>query len=277
MHVRPGTHKFKWIVALVAIVIIIVSVEMTASQSAGVGERLTADLSLSQTHVTADGQLLPGSAPAARYRLEHRSDPTGATTTITFVELERAVAEGTAGRARLDNPFVAVKMELDPKGGLRLYNRRGDRLREPTAADRRLFGIVNPSPGSQAPDTRLLAGRGGPAQLLIAANRGKERRAELEKRFGAPVERVRGFDRYVASRDGDIDEVLVDPATALPAEVNTVRAGALVSRVQMAYEAKGDTLIRRWFRAERTLADTARRVVTTLDVTNVQVVAGGGQ
>jgi hypothetical protein len=35
--------------------------------------------------------------------------------------------------------------------------------------------------------------------------------------------------------------------------------------------------LRRWFRAERALPDTARRIVTTIDVTNVQTATGGGK
>ena len=127
------------------------------------------------------------------------------------------------------------------------------------------------------PDSRPMAARAGRAKLLVEANRRNERRAELERHFGPPVERVRGLDRYVTNRGGDVDEVLLDPTTALPYELNTVRGGVLVSRVLMSYEARGSAFIRRSLRSERALADTARRVVTTIDVTNVQLVAGGGQ
>ena len=273
MHVLPGMRRIKWVAALAAIA---ATAETAGSQSAEVGDIFTADVSIGQMHVAADGQRLPGAAPSARYRLEHRAG-SGAMTKLTLVELERETAEGVAGRVALDNPFLAVRMELDEKGGMRLYNGRGDRLREPTAADRGLFGVANGGAGSTAPDTRPMSTRGRPSNLLVVSGRAGERRAELERLFGPPIERVRGLDRYVTTRRGDVDEVLVDPITALPAELNTVRAGALVSRVQMAYEAKGNhTLVRRWFRAERALADE-RRVVTTIDVTNVQVVAGGGK
>jgi hypothetical protein len=273
MHVLPGIRRIKWVAALAAIV---ATAETAGSQSAEVGDFFTADVSIGQTHVAADGQRLPGASPSAKYRLEHRAG-SGAVTRLTLVELERETAEGATGRVALDNPFLAVRMELDGTGGMRLYNRRGDRVHEPTAADRGLFGVTNPGSGSTPPDTRQMSSRARPSSLLVASGRAGERRAELERLFGAPVERVRGLDRYVTTRRGDVDEALVDPVTALPAELNTVRAGALVSRVQMAYEAKSNgTLVRRWFRAERALAD-ARRVVTTIDVTNVQVVAGGGQ
>jgi len=268
-----GKRGITWAAALAAIV---ATVETAGSQSVEVGDFFTADVAVGQMHVAADGQRLPGATPSAKYRLEHRAGA-GAMTRLTLVELERETAESVTGQVALDNPFLAVRMELDAEGGMRLYNRRGDRLREPTAADRRLFGVLNPGSDS-TPDTRPMSTRARPSNLLVASGRGDERRAEFERQFGAPVERVRGLDRYVKTRRDDVDEVLVDPVTVLPAEFNTVRAGALVSRVQMAYEPKGDgSFVRRWFRAERALPDSARRVVTTIDVTNVQIVAGGGQ
>lgn len=274
MHVLSGIRHIKWAAALAAIA---ASVETAGSQRAEAGDLFTADVAIGQMHVAADGRRLPGAAPSAKYRLEHRAG-SGATTKITLIELERETAEGAAGPIVLDNQFLAVRMELDASGGMRLYNRRGDRLREPTAADRRLFGLVNPASDANPPDTRPMSTRARPSNLLVASSRGKEHRAELERLFGAPIERVRGLDRYVKTRRGDVDEVLVDPVTVLPAEFNTVRAGALVSRVQMTYEPKGnETFVRRSFRAERALADTDRRLVTTIDVTNVLVVAGGGQ
>ena len=162
---------------------------------------------------------------------------------------------------------------------MRLYNRRGDRLREPTAADRRLFGLVNPALGFErtrhTPDEHA----GPPVELLVDVRAAATNVAPRSSASSARPSNACGASIATSkTRRDDVDEVLVDPVTALPAELNTVRAGALVSRVQMAYEPKGNgSFVRRWFRAERALADTARRVVTTIDVTNVQVVAGGGQ
>lgn len=274
MELKRGLRRLKWAMALVAVA---ATSGTAASQSAEVSESLTADLIVSQIYVAADGQRLPGSAPAARYRLDHRAGAAGPSATISLVEIERVTADGVTGAIRLDNPFLPVRMELDSKNGLRLYNRRGERLREPTGADRQLFGLAPPASGSNPPDSRPMAGRGRAANLLIAASRSKERRAEFERIYGAPVERTRGLDRYVARRGNDVDEAFVDPVTALPAELNTMRSGALVSHVQMVYEPKGDTLIRRRLRAERALPDAARRVVTTVEVTNVETVTGGAR
>ena len=76
--------------------------------------------------------------------------------------------------------------------------------------------------------------RGGPCrprQLLVEANRSHERRAELERHFGPPVERVRGLDRYVTTGVDDVDEVLVDPATALPYGAQHRQGGPFWCRV----------------------------------------------
>jgi hypothetical protein len=273
MQVLPAIRATRWTAVLAAIV---ATTQTAGSGSAG-EDFFTADVTISQMHVGGDGQRLPGAAPKAKYRIEQRPGP-NALIRLTLVEIEGVTAESAAGPVSLDNAFLAVRMDLDPKGGLRLYNRRGERLREVTAADRRLFGHANPPRGTTPPDARVMTVRAQTSNLLVTAGGSGERRTNLERRFGKPVERVRGLDRYVAARKGDIDEVLVDPATALPVELNTVRKGTLASRVQMTHEPKGNgTFVRRWFRAERALPDAARRVVTTIDVSNVQVIAGGGQ
>jgi hypothetical protein len=267
-------RRFKLAVAVAAMV----ATSATArSQRAGTGEVLTADVAIGQSHVSADGQPLPGAAPLAKYRVERRIGMAGATTTLTLVELERAVAEGPAGEVRLDNPFLAARVELDPADGLRVYNRRGDLLRQPTAADRRMFGLDNLTSESKPRDTRPLAAHAGRAKLLVDVKDSAVRRADLERRFGPPVERVKGRDRYVINTGGDVDEVFLDPIAAVPYEVNTVRDGLLVSHVVMTYEARGSSLIRRSLRSERALPDTARRVVTTVDVTDVRFEAGVDQ
>jgi hypothetical protein len=263
----------RWAAALAAVV---ATTETAGSQNAE-EDFFTADVAISQMHVGTDGQRLPGAAPSARYRIEHRPGP-NALTRLTIVEVEGITAESVAGPVALDNPFLAVRMELDPKNGLRLYNRRGERLRDVTAADRRHFGPANPPQPSTPPDPRVMSARAQTSNLLVTAGHTNERRAELERQFGRPVERVRGLDRYVATRQGDIDEVLVDPATALPVELNTVRRGALASHVQMTHEPTGNgAFVRRWFRAERALPDADRRIVTTIDVTNVRIATGGTQ
>ena len=271
MQVLPGIRAMKWVVVLAALV---ATTATTSSQSAVEGV-FTADINIRQEHVDADGRSLPGAAPSAKYRIEHRPGP-AALTRLTMVELEGMTAESVAGPVALDNPFLAVRMELDQKAGLRLYNRRGDRLRDVTAADRRYFGLASPPPGATPPDARVMSARSQVSNLVVTAGRSGARREELERRFGRSVERVRGLDRYVAMRRGDVEEVLVDPVTALPVEINTARAGVLVAHIRMTHQPmNGGTFLRRWFRAERSLPDAARRIVTTIDVTNVQSAMGG--
>ena len=272
MHVLPGIRTMKWAVALVAIV---ATTATTGSQSAAEGV-FAADVAIRQEHVGADGQRLPGAAPAARYRIEHRAGP-NALTRLTMVEFEGMLAESVAGPVAVDNPFLVARMELDHKG-VRLYNRRGDRLQEVTAADRRYFGFANPPPAATPLDTGGMSARSHASNLVVAAGRRDERREELERQFGQPRGQVRGLDRYVITRDQSVQEVLVDPVTALPVEVNTVRGAVLASHVRMTHQPLGNgSFLRRSFRAERSLPDTARRIVTTIDVTNVQVAAGGAE
>ena len=273
MHVRYGTRRTG---CIAAIVIIVSMTREMGSQGAEAGEFFTAEVAISQMQVAADGQPLAGAAPASRYRLEHRAGA-NSITRLTLLDRQRDTAESAAGPIPLDNPFLAVTAELDAANGLRLYNPRGERLPEVTAADRRYFGIANPSSSSRGSDARSMSARARPTSLVVTAA-SRERRAAFEETFGAPVDRVRGLDRYLKRRGDDVDEALIDPATALPVEINMVRKGVLVAHVQMGYEPRGEgTFIRRSFRSERALAESGRRIVTTVDVTNVQVIAGGGQ
>jgi hypothetical protein len=260
-----------------AVIIAIMAATETGNSQSAEPDFFTADVAVSQMHVGANGQRLPGTAPSATYRIEHRAGA-HAFTRVAMVEFEGIKAESVAGSVTVDNPLLAVRMELDPKDGLRLFNRRGDRLPEVTAADRRFFGIANPTPATTPPHSRVMSERAQVSNLVVAAGRQAERRTDIEREFGRPVERLRGLDRYIASRRGNIDELLVDPVAALPVELNTVRGGVLASRVQIAHEPKGNgAFVRRWFRAERALADGGRRVVTTIEVTNVRIGAGGVQ
>ena len=199
------------------------------------------------------------------------------------MDVRRDSAEGATGVAAVDNPFLAVRMESDPNGALRLYNARGQVIRGPAAADRRLFASADGTPRPRVPGRTRPNGPAARAferasGLLAAAGAAGDRRADLVRRFGPSRDRVRGFDRYVSTRQNDVDEILVDPATALPTEQNTMRGGRLVARVQMEYAAHGDgVFVRRWCRAEHIVPDSTRRIVTTIDVSNVRVTIGGGR
>src|SRR5690606_36018542 len=108
--------------------------------------------------------------------------------------------------------------------------------------------------------------------LLAEAGRRNERRQDLHRRFGPPVERVRGLDRFVmTTAGGGKHEILADPETALPVELTHGGRSGAVARTTMRYEAlRGRGHVRRQNRTEHDLGE-AGRSVTEVAVSNVVV------
>jgi hypothetical protein len=82
------------------------------------------------------------------------------------------------------------------------------------------------------------------------------------------------------SDSGDLtEEVLVSPDAALPAEVNTLQQGTLVSRVEFAYDRHPDLgFVRRFMRAEQ-VGDpsSGTRLMTDIELANLAVNPGGAR
>jgi hypothetical protein len=198
---------------------------------------------------------------------------------MTLTGVERPLVRTPAGLRELDHPFLATSAVYDAQGGLRLHNAKGQRVDGSLVADR---SLVRSGADSAKPDWELAADASGltppvPAdwspRLLTDRRQFAERRVRLHLTFGAPIERVAGMDRYLASRDDRLEEVLVDPLAVVPVEVNTMVAGALAVHTRIGYDAHGpDLLVRRRLVVER-LNPGARggRTITTVDVTNVTV------
>ena len=246
-------------------------------------EPFSADVAIRHAHGGADGRPLPGQSPALSFRLERRRGASGTVTTMTLIGVARATARGVAGVRALDHPYLAARMEHDPKQGLRLYNARGERLRLPEAADRALFGRMSdeilPGPRTGADRAAAEAAFASLDDVVAWRERGGERRARLERIHGPSQGSVGGLDQYISTDHGDLREVLVDPATALPIEMNTVRAGALVSRTRMSYDAHpAGVFVRRVLRTERVVPSvTPRRLVLEMELSNVRLASGGAQ
>jgi hypothetical protein len=167
----------------------------------------------------------------------------------------------------------------------RLYNQRGERLRVPGAADRRLIAPPDSSSSGVnwtgalrgiAPGTPLSDGD-WIDHLVASPDRRSDRRRGLERRFGPPRGRVGGLDRYVKASGDGTDEVLVNPEAVVAVEANVARGGALVAHTIYGHESRdGGTLIRRLTRAEHALSDgSGGRAVPEVEVTNVRLGTGG--
>jgi hypothetical protein len=116
-------------------------------------------------------------------------------------------------------------------------------------------------------------------QIVAAPEKREVRRSELEGRMGAPVGRRRGLDHYVAAHGDVTVEVLVNPETALPAEMNATRGAGLVARTTFTYSAHpAGVLVRRGLHSELALAESAgARAVTDVELTNVVLSEGGAR
>ena len=101
------------------------------------------------------------------------------------------------------------------------------------------------------------------------------RSRDLSEKYGNPVGREQGLDRFLIHRDGVVEEVLADPRSALPREINRIRDGILESHIVLEYDKRADgAWIRRRMRAEHFVpGDMAHRTRTVVEFNKLS--AGG--
>lgn len=249
-----------------------------------------ADLSVRQTTMPAEGEPAGPTAPALTVRIERRLAGSGWRTTLTLHRIERQQIRGLATGPAVINPFEVVRMEYGEDGAPpRMYDRQGRLVRLPREADRRRLH----TPATLAaglPVLESLAGRVGPPpaaltghnwidEVLVPLETRDARRARIERQLGRPTGQVRGLDRFTTGMGAETHEVLVDPVTAVPVEINTMRGGQWVGRTTLAHirDAAG-VLVRRTMRSERALAGApADRRVTEVELANIQLSTEGGR
>ncbi|MCC7009998.1 MAG: hypothetical protein IT184_14420 [Acidobacteria bacterium] len=254
------------------------------AQSGDTSQPFAADLRVRHSRAVSGSP--PPFSVGMSYHIERARSRAGWTTTVTLTELTGIEARSVTG-AVLDNPFLVTRMEVDEGGaGTRLFNRRGELVREPTKRDRDRLGLAagrDPlagwAPAGGSPDAvAALAGDAWPADFAAPSHVERRRRA-LEATFGPPVERKNGFSRHVRVAGDEVTEALVDPELAVPTEVVTKRAGAVVSRTTIAFDRDGKGgLARKRLRAERAVPGR-KGEMDLLDVDLVRATprAGGGR
>jgi hypothetical protein len=113
-------------------------------------------------------------------------------------------------------------------------------------------------------------------ETFVATPTGRDRRARAVAASLGPVRgRVRGLDRYVSS-DGPVTrEVLLDPSSLVPFEVNEATGGRLDLRTTMTYQpdARG-ALTRTGMRIEQR-GGLSRTTVVDLQYSNIRLPKGG--
>lgn len=233
-----------------------------------------ADITVRHQRISAAGALLLPVPADLTMRVE-RVDRGGRwLTSLVMNQPANAVADRAGVRTGLSNPFFVARVEFeDGDEEPKLYDRAGNRVRPVTDADRLVFGAaqaVRVTPGVPG-RSRPLRAVGG---LLVEAVDRDVRRSELQQRFGPPVGRVRGLDRFVSTSGEGSQEVLVTSDTVLPVEVNVSMPGGISTRMTMSYDAYGSRgHVRRLTRSEQTFDASAARSVTEVELTNV-VIAG---
>lgn len=240
-----------------------------AAQSATTPATVTgfsADVVVERATVDRDGAVV-ARMPKVRYRVTERLGARGATTEIAFQD-----TPPFPGRGPLQDPSAGFRVLLNEWDGITVV--------DPT-------GKVVPVSGAQAagdgtaPTADVAAVPQGAQRAASGAGLGLERsgaarRQALVARFGSPVGRVGDRERFVRSEADTFEEVLVDPATFLPMEINTLRAGRLVQRSSLSYGTLPDGRFYCASQRDEALADpddeAGLRSVTT---TTYTVVAGG--
>jgi len=262
--------------------------------SASVGAQMSApramqaDLLIRQMQVAADGTALGVAAPAVVLHVDRRQQSGRWRLTMTLAGVDRPRVTTPRGTSLLENPFAVARLEYDEEGGGEpvLYDRTGRRVAIAGDEQRRGLGVAAGLRRTTW-DPDVLAGQVGRAAppaggrqittgLLAEAGQAPARRQGLESRYGRPVGRVRGLDRFVLTISNQTEEVLVAPDSALPVELNVARGGILASHIQLAYDSNATVgFVRRLLHSEQVASDVSgARLVTDIEMANL-VVDGG--
>jgi hypothetical protein len=245
-------------------------------------DTFSVDVTMRRHLVSADGAA-SAEAPLVRYRWTRSQRQGGWTSTIEIAGLAAPAIRSSRGQAPLSEPTTIVRIEDNEDGTApRVYNRRGHLVRLPSVDDRRILG--EPVPGSidvpQLPDLTYpdakrssSPGRDWVDAFVAAPARKAARRSALQHRFGRTTGRVRHLDRFVTTSADGTMEVLADPASALPIEVNLVRDGALVAQSTLGYSVGANgALVRRSVRSEQVVATgSTNRAVARIELANVRL------
>jgi hypothetical protein len=226
------------------------AVDGTAVENAA---EMSVDVSITHTVVDKEGNLaFPAPAPT-RFTVARTRTAAGWQTTVTYRKHAGAPTRASA------HPLDGARVEFDEdSGATRVYDATGE-----------LDTLLSKDP---APGLSLAQGPGQWLEGLVAPDNGRFTRSrDLSEKYGKPVGSEAGLDRFLVHRDGVVEEVLADPRSALPREINTVRDGILESHIVFDYDRRADgSWIRRSMRAEQIVpGDTGHRARTTVEFANL--------
>ncbi len=231
---------------------------------------LSADVVVERTTVDRDGAVV-ARMPKVRYRLTERRGPRGASTEIAFQN-----TPPFPGRGPLKDPSAGFRVLVNDRDGITVVDptgrvvptnsTRADGIETAAAVPAGATTIANGAPQDES-STGLGLERSGVA-----------RRRALVARFGSPVGRLGDRERFVRNEADTFEEVLVDPDTALPREINTMRAGRLVQRSSLSYATLPDGRFYCSSQRDEVLADPGDESgALNVTTTTYTVVTGGAR
>ncbi len=238
---------------------LMLAVTMAARAAAGQPEVEAAGGALFSAEVTVDRSVvdergkLVRDLPRSRFRIEQ----------FAGGRSRMAMLAGTGGPrvGPLADPYAGMVVEFDPAGaGLRLLGPDG----RPVAG-------VPPVPASFTP-SELTRGEG----LVTSMREAATRRGELARHFGTRTGSVRNLERYLETHGPRVHEVLVQPSTALPVEMNVVHDGLLEEHHEFTYDQRASgQIVRTRTRSEsRVPGAKGQRLVSVTTLADVRVAGG---
>jgi hypothetical protein len=255
-------------------------------------ETVSADISITRSRVNADGT--PQGVPTQVNYHWVRERVNARWRTVVTLPWTMSWAIDPQTRTARDVGERPVRVEDNEDGTpLLFFNRRGEQIQVPSASElgraranfSRLPGAKNDLDAPLRPaavGAQMLrpsatpAGQSWADTLFADSSQTSGRREALERTNGPSKGRTRGLDRFVSYRGDAAIETLVDPATALPVEINIVRGGALVMQTLVTYAAAtAGTLVRQRLLCTRLADSSGRRAIVDVRFANVRTSTGG--
>lgn len=264
-------RRFKWLFALAGLWLALWAGDRVwggHGLAAAEPDRFVADLAVRQGRLV-DGQTEIQWFAPKQMRIERERGPRAWKTTLTFTGDD-------ALRGRLSDNDVAGIVD-DGEDTLQAIDRAGRRrpIRDMPGLDQLLGG-----PGRKVSDAPRPARRrrldSDWLETFVATPAGRDRRARAVAASLGPVRgKVRGLDRYVSTEGRITREVLLDPSSLVPLEVNEATDGRLNLRTTMTYQpdARG-ALTRTGMRIEQRGGPTHTTIID-LQYSNIRLPKGG--
>jgi len=221
---------------------------------------LTVDISVKRQRLTSGGDPIGAPIPNSTYRLE-RSSRTGTWKTIvTVLTVPQPSAYSFTAALVQPKPISVARIEDDENGSpVRAYGADGTLLAPTLLADTAVSASVARSTGQQWLDAFVAAPVLKRSRLLA-----------FERAYGKAIQ-AGTLNKYVRSQTGGSDEVLVDPATVVPVEANSIRGGKRLGHRMFVYGPAPDSaLVRTSVHADTVVGlDSGNRSIVDTTFSNV--------